>query len=81
MQAALRTINRIIGELNGASVQLTSLLAQARLEPYTIILLFYKLDKIYGTLDLAYATQAISSNPTIEDILNKARNYDPGTPV
>ena len=65
----LQQINLFVRELNGVSVSSDSPLKNTRLEPYALVVLFYKLQKIYPIYTYEVVLPLLTTNPIIESIV------------
>lgn len=65
----LNYFNTLVMELNGLPVKSDSLLSNTRLEPYALVVLFYKLQKIYPIYTYEIVLPLLTTNPTIESIV------------
>jgi len=65
----LSVFNTLVVELNGLPVKSDSLLSNTRLEPYALVVLFYKLHKIYPIYTYDLIELLIKENATIQSII------------
>jgi hypothetical protein len=72
----LEYINYSIVNLHGLPVQPHSELAEVRLEPYAIIILFHQLSQVWPCLDIDYVSDILQNSCKIQDIIIKVRVYD-----
>ena len=65
----LEELNKGIIELNGVRVTPEAVLSNSRLEPYALVVLFYKLQKIYPIYTYEVVLPLLTTNPIIESIV------------
>ncbi len=70
----LPIINSISIELNGTQVTIENKLSNLQLEPYALVVFFYKLNIMYPIFNITYSLTAIKDDYLIQAITDKATN-------